>query len=128
MVKLYAPESYVTASPEVRKQVINGCGPGGWKVDLIPDSLYGLDISEACNIHDWMYTAGATLKDKAEADRVFLNNMIRLINSKGSIWIIKRLRLRAAKAYYEAVDHFGGPAFWEGKNAPETAFPVLANG
>ncbi|NVO00016.1 MAG: hypothetical protein HXX17_11875 [Geobacteraceae bacterium] len=113
---LFAPDNYVWATPEIRAMVTNGCGPGGWKVDLIPDTMYGLDVSEACNIHDWMYTTGATLADKDEADRVFLNNCLRLIDAADSFWFIKKLRRARAKAYFEAVHIFGGPAFWAGKN------------
>lgn len=115
-MKLYAPESYVTASPEVRKAAVNGCGPGGWKVDLVSDSIWGLSIHDCCDIHDWMYTVGQTIADKDEADRVFLNNCMRLIESKKSNWFIKGLRMRAAKDYYDAVHYFGGPAFWANVN------------
>lgn len=121
-VKLYAPESYICASPEVRKQVTNGCGPGGWKVDLVPDTVWGLDISEACNIHDWMYTVGETVTDKAEADRVFLNNCLRLVDAGSKNWILRGLRRQAVKDYYDAVHYFGGAAFWAGKNDKKNLF------
>lgn len=116
MVKLYAPEIYVAASPEVRATVVNGCGPGGWKVDIVPDTIWGLNVTEACNIHDWMYTTGETIADKDEADRVLLNNLLRLIDAAGGCWLIRKLRRLRAREYYEAVQHFGGPAFWAGKN------------
>lgn len=125
---LYAPESYINASPEVRAAAVNGCGPGGWKVDLIPDVIWWLDISPSCNIHDWMYTVGETLADKEEADRVFLNNVLRQIDAAKGCWLIKRLRLRAARAYYEAVQHFGGPAFWSNKNAHTNLIAASAAG
>lgn len=121
---LYAPESYVAASPEVRAHVVNGCGPGGWKVDLVPDTIWGLDIAAVCDIHDWMYAAGTTLADKEEADRVFLNNILRLIDLGSSCWLLRRLRRRRARIYYEAVQHFGGPAFWAGKNPAQTLIPA----
>jgi hypothetical protein len=115
MTELYAPEAYREASPEVRDQIINGCGPGGWKLDLISDTIWGLDISEACNIHDWMYTMGRTAFDKRHADAVFYENLLLLINAEPSNWFMKGLRLRRAKNYYEAVACFGHPAFWKGK-------------
>lgn len=116
---LYAPDSYQQALPSVREQVINGCGPGGWKVDLIPDTVYGLSIKEACNIHDWMYAVGRTIQDKEEADRIFLNNTLRLINRKGGILgrLLRHPRRVRAYEYYTAVKCFGGPAFWSGKNS-----------
>lgn len=123
---LYAPESYIAASPEVRAQVINGCGPGGWKVDLVPDTVYGLSIKEACNIHDWMYAVGTTLEDKKEADRVFLNNCLRLVNEQNSFWgkLLRTPRRARVYNYYLAVKAFGGPAFWSGKNRPENLIEI----
>lgn len=118
LCRLFAPPSYNEALPEVRA-AINGCGSAGWKGDLVPDTIWGLCITPACNRHDWMYTIGETLEDKDEADRVFLNNMLRLIEAAGGWKILKKLRRNTAKEYYKAVHFFGGPAFWVGKN-PET--------
>ena len=119
-MELYAPASYHAASPEVRLQVTNGCGTAGWKGRLVPDSIWFLCITPACNIHDWMYTVGLTLADKDEADRVFLNNVCRLIDEAGGPGFLIDLRRDAAKGYFEAVHVFGGPAFWAGKNQPGT--------
>lgn len=63
-----------------------------------------------------MYHVGQTVADKEEADRVFLNNLLRLIEA-GSGWL-KMLRRRRALDYYQAVVAFGGPAYWAGKNSP----------
>ena len=114
----FAPMSYRTAREEKKREHCNGCGSkglGGW---LVPDTLWGLSIEEECNIHDWMYSEGKTIADKEEADRVFLNNMIRRIErEKGAISkALRPLRKIRAKEYYEAVRIFGGPAFWAGKN------------
>lgn len=110
---LFVPQAYLEATPEIRAAVCNGCGAGGWRFDIIPDNLYGLDISEACNIHDWMYTVGETEEDKRTADRVFLENMYQLIND--GAWVLRAIRRRAAKGYFESVSHFGAAAFWQGK-------------
>lgn len=117
---LFAPAAYWAATPEIKATVMNGCGPGGWKVDLIPDSLLFLSIHEPCDIHDWMYSCGATIADKDEADRTLLNNCLRLIKAAGGLWPLQMMRRNRAKAYYLAVKYFGGPAFWSGKNPPET--------
>lgn len=121
---LYAPELYITATPEVRAQVCNGCGPGGWKVDIIPDTIWGLCITESCNVHDWMYATGATIADKEEADRVFLNNVLRQIDAAGGCSLLRKLRRARAKEYYEAVHLFGGPAFWSNVNPITNMMPV----
>ena len=113
--QLFAPPSYNEACPEVRA-IINGCGTAGWKGKLVPDTIWGLSITPSCDRHDWMYACGSTLADKEEADRVFLNNILRQIEAQDSWWIIQRFRRNRAWEYFEAVDHFGGPAFWAGKN------------
>lgn len=124
MTKLYAPESYWNASPEVKEAIVNGCGTSGWKGSLVPETVYGLSVHPACDIHDFMYYQGSTLAEKQEADRVFLNNMLRIVEAKGG-WLYRLRRLRV-HTYYEAVEHFGGPAFWDGKNKEENLREVAA--
>ncbi|HLD91499.1 MAG TPA: hypothetical protein VI911_10925 [Patescibacteria group bacterium] len=118
-IELYCEYNYETTASILREKETNGCGPGGWKFDLVPDSIWGCPITDACNIHDWMYHFGKVLEDKDRADRIFRNNMIRLINARTTNWFAKKLllgrRLRMAEIYYEVVSHFGGPAFWNGK-------------
>ena len=119
-MKLYAPEQYWDLSDKARAGIVNGCGPGGgWKGFLVPDTVWGLSISAACNIHDYMYYVGNDLVDKETADRVFLNNILRIIADKTGQGWLKVLRKRRAKTYYLAVKYFGAPAFWAGKNKPE---------
>jgi len=119
LLMLFAPPSYWTCTEAMRREIVSGCGPGkGWKANLVPETLWGLSVHEACDIHDWMYHLGETIEDKKEADRVFLNNMIRIIDVRTKWNWLRRLRLRRAKTYYLAVCWFGGPAFWAGKNQP----------
>ena len=114
-VKLYAPEDYWELTSEQRKTILNKCGPKGFGW-IVPDTIWFLNIGEACNIHDYMYAVGVTLEDKKEADRVLFNNILRLIEAKTKNRILLKLRKRRALIYYEAVKHFGGPAFWKDKN------------
>lgn len=118
VAQLYKPISYVDASDREKRFICNGCGSAQAKFDFIPDSIYGLKIKDACNIHDWMYYKGMTIQDKEEADRVFLNNLLRLIEARRGAFnsILKPLRRRRALKYFEAVNAFGGPAFWASKN------------
>ena len=113
MVKLYKPPSYVRANQAKRNRVCNGCGSANAKFDFVPDTIWWLDIQEVCHIHDWMYHYGKTIEDKKEADRVMLNNMLRLIEAGNKY--LKPFRRRRALKYYEMVVAFGGPAFWSGK-------------
>jgi len=124
-MELFAPQSYIEASPEVRAAVANGCGAAGWKLDIVPDTIWGLEVTEACNIHDWMYAEGETIHDKMTADRTLLNNLLRLIEAETRWGWLRWLRRKRALKYYQAVAEFGGPAFWANKNPPEN---LLAKG
>jgi len=96
--------------------IANGCGTSGWKGKFVPDRIYGLKVTPACQIHDVDYHFGTSIKDKDQADRTFLNNMIRIIEAKKRSWRwVSFLRLRRARKYYLSVKYFGGPAFWAGK-------------
>jgi len=126
MVELFAPEDYWKASRELKEKIVNGCGSARAKFDFVPDNILGLDISEACNIHDWMYHfAPAKIEYKEKADRVFLNNMIRLIDAKTKWKWLRKLRRCIAKKYYLAVKYYGAPAFWAGKNKPKNLGKVV---
>ena len=117
MTELFVPAGYNEMTPEMKAEVCNGCGPFG-KFDFIPDTIWGLGISACCDIHDFGYTFGTTLADKEEADRIFLNNMLRLIEAAPGFWakMLRPFRRRRALLYYEMIVAFGGPAYWAGKN------------
>lgn len=93
----------------------NGCGTSGWKGALIPDTVYGLSIFAACNIHDWMYAAGVTEDDRGEADATFLANLLALVEqaARASVfaWLIAPFRRRRCLLYFEAVREFGAEPF-----------------
>ena len=115
---LYAPEEFWECSPEMLKGIIGkgGCGPGRIGDKLVPDKLLGLSILWCCSIHDWMFAVGTTEEDRREADRVFLNNMLRLIDSANSGWLTTALRRRMALFYYRKVANYGSIFYWRGKN------------
>jgi len=117
-MKLFAPQGYCELTDKEREKICNGCGAAGSTIDLVPDTIWGLKISECCNIHDYMYNQGETLADKESADRAMLNNIIRFINNKTKWRWLRKLRRRRAKTYYWFVKNYGGPAYWDGKNKP----------
>ncbi len=113
---LYAPTSFLLAPIHELRKIISGCGNNQSKLDFIPDKVLGVYLGDACIIHDWMYEEGYTIEDKEEADRVFLNNLLRIIaKSKKRIYRPKVLLRFLVKRYYNAVCIFGGPAFWANK-------------
>ncbi len=116
MEVLHAPASFKNATSERLSDVCNGCGAANAKFDFVPDRIYGTYIGYACHIHDWMYNEGRTIEDKEEADRVFLNNVLRIIDRDKRKWYKPtRLQRRRAKKYYLAVKYLGGSAYWAGK-------------
>ncbi|MCB0369033.1 MAG: hypothetical protein KDD45_06155 [Bdellovibrionales bacterium] len=101
---LIAPIEYWNVTALIKPSFINGCGSGITE-RIVPDSLFGLDISEACSIHDYMYELG---KDRTKANDVFLDNMISIIERRTNSMILKGLRKMKAYIYYYAVKLFGG--------------------
>jgi hypothetical protein len=114
-VLLQAPDEYWMLSEECKNSKGWDCGPGKTGSKFVPDTLYGLNVKEACRIHDCMYMLGITERDKEIADETFLENMIAIINKK-SIFMLKGIRRYRATTYYSAVCDFGAGSFWKDKN------------
>ena len=86
-------------------------------MDLVPDKIWGLDITEACNIHDWTWDkAFASWDEFRRWNLVFLNNLMRIISAKTKWKWLRILRRRRALKYYQAVEEFGASIFWDSKN------------
>lgn len=115
---LYMPDDYYKIAECT-------CGPNSWRFNLVGNKIFGLSIIDACCIHDYMYTypVESNVEYKFHADRVFLNNMLRIIDAKTKNSWLKKLRRWKARRYYNAVDMFGGPSFWSGKNSVDNLFP-----
>lgn len=119
--KLYAPITYWQSPESEKKKVCNGCGA---KDGInVPDTLYGLSITEACNIHDWMYKEGKTKVDKLFADAIFRMN-ISIIIDANSNFLTALLRHSRASTYYTAVARWGESAFWSNKELNEA--PIIS--
>jgi hypothetical protein len=139
-IKLFVPEydrdHYNSMSEEQLEEYLGhkgGCGPGGFGDFLVPDKLFGvINVVEACKIHDYMYKRERDLEGKKKADRIFLNNMVRIVIAMTApdedgftvkeaevMHRRKEACLAEARTYYTMVKWFGGPAFWDGKNKQE---------
>lgn len=117
---IFAPASFKSAETKRLIEVCNGCGAASAKIDFVPDTIYGLYIGYCCHVHDWQYEEGKTEEDREEADRIFKNNMIRIIDRAcKKRWFYRRIKWLMyvrANSYYKIVRSFGGAAFWSGKN------------
>lgn len=99
------PESFLWADREEIARVCNGMGPKGRGL-LVPDTMYGLDLGAAGDVHDWMYAFPENMTRRG-CDDIFLENMNSIISQhKGWGWV-QWLRRRRALKYYHAV-RFGG--------------------
>jgi hypothetical protein len=86
---------------------INGCGPAGILNCLVPDEYHNINITEACNIHDFMYFMGETEQDKDLADRTFLYNILTIFDRDNPSMKESKNRHKRAILYYKSVSELG---------------------
>ena len=125
--------------------ICNGCGPAGFGA-LVPETILGVTITEAANIHNWMYLWGENRKDKLLSDETFGDNIDRFIRAafiqdmeyaKAETNRFKRwYKLRKAyklynarlvlseKVFERAVRVFGKSAFWD-KSEPDFLYEEI---
>lgn len=116
-VVLLCHPKYPLLTKEEKEEICNGAGPMGWGL-LVPDTMWGLKITEPSNEHDFSYSIGTKGLHKIQADNRYYVNLIRTIEAKTKWRIVKWLRKRRARIYYCAVSKLGEKAFWEGKKRP----------
>ena len=109
--KLYAPSEFWELSTDERNRISNGCGAASAAIDYVPDTIFGLNISASCDIHDFGYYLGGTEQDKFIADLFLLINTLQIIKQHGGWKFMKALRYSRAIKYFYAVDFYGDDAF-----------------
>lgn len=119
-LQLYVPElcqKFIHEHPEEFKKF--GCGPGGIGDYLVPDTVYFLDISPACRVHDWQYRFSPDASSAARKghDKILSYNsmmIVRYYTTNQGLYLLRRRRI---KTYYQMVRAFGSPSYWnEGRN------------
>lgn len=113
-IKLVSPLGFIDENLVV-EDYDTYCGAGkGFGDIIIPDTMWGLNISPACAIHDEMWkVAPPTWEAFHASNSIFLRNIISLIVSQSKSKFLKRLRLYRAVTYYNAVDSVGQNIFWK---------------
>ena len=107
----YDPAMKRATDSEIRA-VCNGIGAKDSPFNsLIPNTIWGLDISLCSVPHDWDYKYGVV---RLKADDRFYRNGLKLIEIKGGWSILKFLRRRRLWKYYEILRLAGSDAFEEG--------------
>ena len=84
------------------KESCDGCGTK-WFAKIVPDSIYLLDISKVCCIHDYRFSIGGTIEDFEFANEEFRDNLKSVINKVDRWWYPTELALKRADTYYKAV-------------------------
>ena len=88
-----------------------GCGPGKFGNRIVPNSILGISIKEACCIHDMMYRMCNNENEKILADLELFGNGVRIINQKSKNKFTSFLRAIIISWYFLAVFYGGGSAF-----------------
>lgn len=113
-VSLLCPLSMATMRMDDIMLQSNGCGREGVEARLIPDTIWGLDVSPVCRVHDIMYQQAEErarrhreqerlTAEEAFADGVMACNLVQLIQQKTSNRLLRWLRLRRAHKYIDAI-------------------------
>jgi hypothetical protein len=99
--ELYAPRGYWLMSQSVKAVVVNGVGPKGL-AKYIPNSIFGLDITEEANVHDYCWFFDKGFK---ESNRLFYCNVRRKIDKEGGY--LKHIRHSVNRSYLLILNTIG---------------------
>lgn len=112
-VELLFRNGYTLLSPLERATICNGMGADSGLSRLVPNTIWGLDVSEIANGHDFDYYLGGCEWDRETADDVFYQNLLEVIDAYGGLFAwFRRMR---AKTYYRAVRLAGNRHYNYGK-------------
>ena len=131
-IDLSMPDWYMDI-PEVER-LKGKCGAGsGIGEKIVPETIWGMRYTDVCQIHDMEYSPEwnpeiqkALMIDNAQnkeitlnairgnADRRFLDNILKKINWYSANTFMKWLRRRRAYTSYDIVAVVGRSVFWNG--------------
>lgn len=87
MIPYWRPSWWAEITAAIIATIANGCGPGAWKIDLIPDKIAHVDIGDGCNQHDIEYWRGGPPRARLIADlRLGVNMAIACYNQGHSVF------------------------------------------
>lgn len=112
-VLIAAPVSFFSIPEYELPFYYNGCGAGGIGGILTPDSIYGLNITYQCNIHDHMYERACCEEDEIVADAILTSNLIALIIAKSNTIMAWPRLIRASKYMIAVSATTYSEQFWE---------------
>lgn len=132
---VFIPDWFGEYSDEELEEMGLQCGTNdgrwSWLTVFVPESIHGVEIFPACAMHDLRYARGGSEQDKLKADRLFLNDLLTLVNKGAEEEDISGIELRSrhrqAFGYYVAVDTFGDAAFNIIEGKQNTQLETIAN-
>lgn len=104
--RIYPRHKYYEA---FSRREVNGCGAKGG-ID-VPDTIYGMSITTACNIHDTEWFFAKNYFDLVEANQRFRRNIEKIIDAYSDNRFMVFLRMRRLHKYYDAVKLIGTPTY-----------------
>ena len=120
--------------PDKIVKCCNGVGSevgilGNLSYHLIPNTIWFLNVTCCSDIHDVDYnyplffaTREEAFKYKSDADLRLYNNLVTHIKRNTTNWMLRRMRLNRAYAYYLAVSNAGQMSFLDGKTIGQTVW------
>jgi len=113
--RLRAPQDFDSS------KIVGGCGPGEWGNEFIPDSILGVAISPACDIHDYCYyLTGGTEEERTNADIELFANAFRILKQR-SRKIPLFFRCVVLGLYFMACVYGGGVTYGDGDDETHRA-------
>ncbi len=127
---LKAPASFwftLDKDPSMIAQISNGCGA---KIkDSQPlytrlfyrglskliNTMWFLNVSPCCDIHDWGYLIGKDERDREHYDHMLLDNHITWVRFHTKWGWLRSLRFARAMKFYTILRLYGAAAFWADK-------------
>lgn len=112
-VDFLVPESYEPPFCQL-SEFPDSCGSGhGIGQLIVPEHFYGLRVSPVCHIHDASWdVAEPSWNDFHESNYMFIRNLLRIIDVKSKVNVLKMLRNYRATTYFNMVDTVGAKLFW----------------
>ena len=91
-----------------------GGGPGGVGDWVVPDTMWGLSVRDACrqHDHDYRFGVGASDEHRKECDQRLKENMHIIVHEKSDSWFLKQARHVRINTYYCFVRACGKSAYW----------------
>lgn len=89
------------------------CGAGKFGDLIVPDTMWGVNVSPACQVHDDMYEmAEPSWAEFHYSNAILFLNCASIITANSTNFITRNARIARAAFYLLMVSTAGAPIFW----------------